>query len=77
MCAGGDAHDERGQANADLYERIYASGAALEAVDTAAAAAELNGATDVAAAAESLKTVIQQRKEFLAVELSAGNTAEG
>ena len=54
-----------------LYERIYASGAAAEAVDTVAAAAELNGAVDVAESAESLKAVIQQREEFLAVQLDA------
>ncbi|RRS00433.1 CotH kinase family protein [Glycomyces terrestris] len=60
------------EAYADLFERLYASGAALEAVDTAAAAADLNGAADVAESAESLTSVIQQREEFLAVRLGAG-----
>lgn len=58
------------EAYGELYERLYASGAALAAVDSAAAAAELNGA-DVTEAAESLRTTVQERSEFLASELGA------
>jgi hypothetical protein len=58
-----------------LYETLFASGAALEAVDTAQAAAELNGA-DVADGAESLKAIIQQRTEFLAGELTTASASE-
>lgn len=61
--------DEYLAAYDELYESLFASGAALEAVDTAQAAAELNGA-DVADAAETLKATIQQRTEFLATALA-------
>jgi spore coat protein CotH len=61
--------DEYMAAYNELYDSLFASGAALEAVDTAQAAAELNGA-DVASAAETLKATIQQRTEFLATALA-------
>jgi spore coat protein CotH len=61
--------DEYLAAYDELYDSLFASGAALEAVDTAQAAAELNGA-DVADAAETLKATIQQRTEFLATALA-------
>ncbi|WP_112141367.1 CotH kinase family protein [Glycomyces dulcitolivorans] len=67
--------DEYMAAYQDLYGTLLASGAALEAVDTAQAAAELSGA-DVASSAESLKAIIQQRTDFLAEELAAESAAE-
>ncbi|MFG3343006.1 CotH kinase family protein [Glycomyces sp. NPDC048151] len=63
--------DEYMAAYNELYDSLFASGTALEAVETAAAAAEANGA-DVADAAETLKATVQQRTEFLASELAAG-----
>lgn len=63
--------DEYTTAYSELYEQLYASGTALEAVDEAAAAAALSGAEGTAAAAESLKAVVQERTEFLAAELGA------
>jgi spore coat protein CotH len=62
--------DEYMAAYSELYDALFASGAALEAVDTAQTAAELNGA-DVADAAETLRETILQRTEFLAGELAA------
>jgi spore coat protein CotH len=52
----------------ELYDAIYTSGTALEAVDQAAAAAESSG-RNVAEDAASLQAVIQERTEFLAIAL--------
>ncbi|WP_026931411.1 CotH kinase family protein [Glycomyces tenuis] len=58
------------QAYDEFYERIYAGGAALEAVETAASAAELNGADGVAESVESLTAIIQDRTAFLEAALA-------
>lgn len=61
--------DEYDAAYQELYDSMYASGAALEAVETAQAAAELSGG-DAAASAESLTSFVQQRTDFLAEALA-------
>jgi len=66
--------DEYMAAYNELYDSLFASGAALESLETAQAAAELNGA-DVSASAESLKAIIQQRTEYLAEALSTDPAA--
>jgi spore coat protein CotH len=58
------------RAYTELYERIYASGAALDAIDEAASAAELNGVENVAASVEVLTGIVQDRTALLEEELS-------